>query len=74
MILAVACLFVRWIGAAGTNALLAVGFFWLVPMASCELGFGHYDFGLSWEYLSTDYDVLHGGLLPFGFVVLAPTG
>ena len=70
LILAVACLFVRWIGAAGTKALLAVGFFWLVLMASFELGFGHYVFGLSWEYLRADYDIPRGGLMPFGFVVL----
>ncbi len=70
LILAVACLFVRWIGAAGTKALLAVGFFWLVLFACFELGFGHYVFGLSWEVLLSDYDVPHGGLMPFGFVVL----
>ena len=70
LIMAVACLFVRWIGATGTKALLAVGMLWLVLMASFELGFGHYVFGLSWAYLRSDYDVLHGGLMPFGFVAL----
>ncbi len=74
LIIGIACMFVRWIGATGTKALLAVGFFWLVLMASCELGFGHYDFGLSWEYLRADQDIPRGGLMPFGFVVMLPTG
>ena len=70
LIVGIACMFVRWIGATGTKALLRVGFLWLVLFTCFELGFGHYVFGLSWEYLSSDYNVLHGGLLPFGFVVL----
>ena len=70
LILAVACLFVRWIGAAGTKALLGVGFLWLVLFACFEVGFGHYVFGFSWEYLRADYDIPRGGLMPFGFVVL----
>ena len=26
--------------------------------------------GLSWERIASDYDVPHGGLLPFGLIVL----
>jgi hypothetical protein len=35
------------------------------------LGFGHLVFGRSWERLGSDFDVLHGGLLPVGLVVLS---
>jgi len=35
-----------------------------------ELGFGHFVFGRSWESLGSDFDVLHGGLLPLGLLIL----
>jgi len=70
LIVAVACLTVRWIGARSPGALIRVGLFWLVLTVSFELGFGHYVFGRSWDYLASDYDILKGGLLPFGLVVL----
>jgi hypothetical protein len=41
-----------------------------VLTVSFELAFGHYVFSLSWDSLASDYDILEGGLLPFGLVVL----
>ena len=35
-----------------------------------ELGLGHFVFRPSWQELGVDFDLLHGGLLPFGLVVL----
>lgn len=70
LIVGIAWMFVPWIAAKGTKALLAVGCLWVLLFACFELGFGHYVFGRSWEYLLSDYDVPHGGLMPFGFVVL----
>ncbi|MEO8131566.1 MAG: hypothetical protein ABI822_31015 [Bryobacteraceae bacterium] len=70
LILLITTLFVRWIGAKSTKELLAVGFGWLLLTASFEIGFGLLVFGRTWSYLKMDYDIPHGGLLPFGFVVL----
>jgi len=71
LIVAVACLTGRWIGAQGARSLICVGLLWLVLTVAFELGVGHYAFRRSWDSLASDYDVLEGGLLPFGLVVLA---
>jgi hypothetical protein len=70
IILVIALLFVRWIGASRTSTLLAVGALWLGLTLAFEIMFGRFVFGASWERLATDYNVLEGGLLPFGMVVL----
>ena len=71
LILAVACLTIRWIGATTRGSLIRIGFLWLVLTVAFELGFGHYAFGRPWSTLALDYNVMQGGLLPFGLIVLA---
>jgi hypothetical protein len=70
LILLVAYLFVPWIHVEKKQQLIGVGMLWLVLTVLFELGFGHFAFGRSWESLGADFDVLHGGLLPFGLLVL----
>ena len=70
IILVIALAFVRWIGATRTTDLLAVGFLWLVLTLAFEVCFGRFVVGASWERLAADYNVLEGGLLPFGMLVL----
>lgn len=70
IILVIALAFVRWIGASRTTDLLAVGLLWLILTLAFEIGFGRFVVGASWERLAADYDVLEGGLLPFGMIVL----
>jgi hypothetical protein len=70
LILIIAYLFVRWIPADTTGALLIVGLLWFALTVAFELSFGRFVAGLSWERIASDYDVPHGGLLPFGLVVL----
>jgi hypothetical protein len=70
IILVIAVVFVRWIGATRTMDLLAVGLLWLVLTLAFEVGFGRFVLGASWERLAADYNVLEGGLLPFGMIVL----
>ncbi len=70
LILIIAYLFVRWIRADTIRALLMVGLVWLALTVAFELSFGPFSLGLSWERIASDYDVLHGGLLPFGLIVL----
>jgi hypothetical protein len=70
IILLIALAFVRWIGATRTTALLAVGVLWLGLTVAFEILFGHFVVGASWERLAADYNVLEGGLLPFGMLVL----
>jgi hypothetical protein len=70
IILVIAMAFVRWIGATRTVDLLAVGLLWLVLTLAFEVLFGRFVVGASWERLAADYNVLEGGLLPFGMIVL----
>lgn len=70
IILVIALVSVRWIGAHRTTELLLVGFLWLVLTLAFEILFGRFVVGASWERIAADYNVLEGGLLPFGMLVL----
>jgi hypothetical protein len=70
IILVIALVFVRWIGATRPAQLLMVGLLWLGLTVAFEVAFGRLVMGLSWERLAADYNVLEGGLLPFGMLVL----
>ena len=71
IILVIALLFVRWIGASRSSQLLGIGVLWLGLTLAFEIGFGRFVVGASWERLAADYNVLGGGLLPFGMIFLA---
>lgn len=70
MIIAIAAVFARWIGARSVSQLLGVGFMWLMLMLSFEIGFGRFVMDYSWERIGSDYNLLQGGLLPIGMVML----
>lgn len=70
IILIIALASIRWIGATRTTDLLAVGVLWLVLTLAFEILFGRFVVGASWERLAADYNILEGGLLPFGMLVL----
>ena len=40
------------------------------PTLAFEVAFGRLVMGLSWKRLAAEYNVLEGGLLPFGLLVL----
>lgn len=69
IILAIAFLFVRWIGATTNRQLLGVGVLWLVLTLSFEIGMGRL-MGFSWSRIASDFNLAEGGLLPIGMVVL----
>ena len=56
--------------ATRTTELLLVGFLWLGLTLAFEVLFGRFVVGASWERIGADYNVLEGGLLPFGMLVL----
>jgi hypothetical protein len=71
IILVIALLFVRWIGASRSSQLLGIGVLWLGLTLAFEIGFGRFVVGASWKRLAADYNVLEGGLLPFGMIFLS---
>lgn len=74
IILGIAYLTIRWVGAKRSPELLMVGFVWLMLTMAFEFLFGRLVMGLTWERIAADYNVLDGGLMPFGllFLFLSP--
>jgi hypothetical protein len=70
LILTIATLFVRWLHASHVSQLLSVGVLWLLLTVVFEIVLGRFILGYSWEQIAADYNVLQGGLMPFGLVWL----
>lgn len=70
LILAVAYLSIEWIQAHSIKSLIFVGVIWLVLIVLFELSLG-FTLELSWARIAEDYDIRHGGLMPFGLVFMA---
>lgn len=70
LIVLAAFLFRRWIGADRLSAQLTVGIIWVTLTIGFELLLGRFVLDLSWQRIHSDYDVPHGGLMPFGLLVM----
>jgi hypothetical protein len=70
IILVIAYLTIRWIGAKQSKQFLLVGLIWLLLTVAFEVLFGRFVVGLTWERIAADYNVLKGGLMPVGLLVL----
>ena len=70
IILAIAYLFIGWVGASHRSELALVGTMWLVLTVVFEMLFGQLVMDLSWQRLLADYNMLAGGLMPLGLIVL----
>lgn len=70
MILAIALLFIRWLRAAHVAQLLKVGLLWLSLTVGFEICLGRLVMQLSWERILSDYNLLRGGLMPIGLLIL----
>ncbi|MEQ1579057.1 MAG: hypothetical protein ABL964_00555 [Steroidobacteraceae bacterium] len=69
LILLVAYLLIRWIGAIRTWTLLRIGLLWLFLTLIFEVSLGR-ALGIDWQRILADYDVTRGGLMLVGMVVL----
>lgn len=70
LILLIASLTVRWLGAQTRKALLGIGLLWLVLMLTFEVAAGRLLARYSWQRILSDYDLSQGGLLGLGMLVL----
>ena len=70
LILLITALTIRWIRASRPRTLLMIASAWVVLTVTFEIGLGRI-VGYSWERLGSDYNMLEGGLLPIGFVIMA---
>jgi hypothetical protein len=72
LILAIGCLTIRWLQPHPTRWLVSIGVMWVGLTLAFEISLGRVA-GYSWNRIGSDYDLLHGGLLPLGFGVMAIT-
>jgi hypothetical protein len=70
IIIGIAIASIRWIRAAGVFRLLSVGFLWSGLMFGFEIFLGRFVMGLSWERILSEYNLLKGGLMAIGLLVL----
>lgn len=70
IILAIAWLSICWMGASRHSDLIMVGSLWLVLTVAFEVLFGRLVMDVSWQRLLADYNMLAGGFMPLGLVVL----
>lgn len=70
LILAIAALFVRWLRASHFYQLLYVGVLWMLLTVTFEMVLGRLILGYSWSQIAADYNLLQGGLMPIGLVLL----
>lgn len=70
LVVITAFLFRRWIGAERISTQLSVGLIWVVNTVAFEVILGRLVLDLSWERILSDYDVLNGGLMPLGLLVM----
>lgn len=69
LILTIVTLLIRWLRPESVRQALGVGVLWVALTVAFEIVLGR-SLGLSWERLASDYNLLEGGLMPLGLVVL----
>jgi len=62
--------FIRWIRPADVADAVLVGLVWLALTLVFEVSFGRLVMHATWSRIASDYDLLRGGLLPIGLLVL----
>ncbi|MFN6070595.1 MAG: hypothetical protein ACK45T_26235, partial [Pseudanabaena sp.] len=50
--------------------LLSIGLAWLLLTVLFEIALGRFVLAYSWEQIAADYNLLQGGLMPIGLVLL----
>lgn len=60
---------VRWIG--GREHMIATGVLWVTLTVSFEVALGRLVFDLPWSRITEDYNLIRGGLMPFGLLFMA---
>lgn len=70
LIVTIATLFIRWLQVTKFMQLLSIGLIWLLLTVLFEIGLGRFVLAYSWEQIAADYNLLQGGLMPIGLVLL----
>ncbi|MGB7210563.1 MAG: hypothetical protein WBD27_18050 [Pyrinomonadaceae bacterium] len=70
LIVAISFVFVRWLKASLRLDFILVGAMWVVLTVGFEILLGRFVMGVSWERIASDYNLVNGGLMPLGLLVM----
>jgi hypothetical protein len=70
LVVLVATSFIGWLRPASPREAACVGIVWLALTLTFEIVFGRFVVHASWSRIAADYNLLRGGLLPIGLLVL----
>jgi len=70
MIVVITFVFVRWLKGSGALDFILIGIMWVILTVGFEILLGRLVLDISWERIASDFDILHGGLMLFGVLVM----
>jgi hypothetical protein len=70
LVLVVTYLFIDWIEARTAPQLTFVGLLWVLLTLAFEISAGRFLFNYSWERVLSDFDLMRGGFLGIGLVIM----
>ena len=70
IIIAITFVFVRWLKASYASQFILIGTTWVILTIVFEILLGRLVMDLSWERIASDYNVLQGGMMVFGLLVM----
>jgi hypothetical protein len=70
LVVLLATSFIGWLRPASAREAACVGIVWLALTLTFEIVFGRFVVHASWSRIAADYNLLRGGLLPIGLLVL----
>jgi hypothetical protein len=70
LILLITTLTIRWLQVTAARALMLLGVMWVALTLAFEIGVARLA-GYSWDRIASDYNLIHGGLMPLGLGVMA---
>jgi hypothetical protein len=70
IIVAIAIVFRLWMNARSLAEQAVAGAFWVLLTLAFEIALGRLAMDLAWDRIFSDYDLSHGGLMPFGLLIL----
>lgn len=70
IVFAIAFVFVRWLKGDRRSDYLAAGVLWVGLTVVFEVMLGRLAMGMPWAAILADYDIIHGGLMPLGLIVM----
>ncbi|NOT46826.1 MAG: hypothetical protein HOP17_03625 [Acidobacteria bacterium] len=70
LVVAITFIFVRWLKGSQVIDFICVGVIWVALTVIVEIVLGRMVMNLSWERIASDYDLVSGGLMPLGLLVM----